>query len=217
MFIYLLLNLAFSISACTTHRSLAPAYGFECLEHFKGIYGKYKRPLIHCWTDRELIVLIGSLRMSAPLYFCDCPLFCGGTMREVAKRTYYAHAPHRRDRIRTALGDFLDQARHQVDPGPLPDAAANDDVIMLDEEDDAPIADLDVPQDPQSEDDFEDMFADYDNPEPPPLVGVALPQPEADPYVEPVRPGDQDQELLGLGGAADPEVHLALDVGLQPD
>ena len=140
---------------------------------------------------------------AARQFFCDCQHFCGGTLREVGQRTYYTHAPHRRDRIRTALGDFLAQAGHQVHPGP--DAAAADhDVDMSDsddsEEDDAPNVDA------YPEDDYEDLYADDPDPEPPRHVGVAFPEPRPDPYVEPVQPDDQDRELPGLGGAADAEV-----------
>jgi len=48
-------------------------------------------------------------------YYCNCARHCG-TLQKVSRRTYFAHAQYRRDRLRSALGEYL----AQQDPGPKP-------------------------------------------------------------------------------------------------
>ena len=100
-------------------------------------------------------------------YFCDCARFCE-TRRKVSKRTYFAHAPHRRNQLQNALNDYLFQ--HEADPGlrqtdPDELEVMPDDDEPNDGDDEREYRDLDAPDhmpvQHDMDDDLDDLYADY--------------------------------------------------------
>ena len=143
------------------------------------------------------------------IYLCDCPRHCG-TLREVSRRTYFAHAPYRRDRIQNALDNFLADHGGHLPPAEGPDNASDSDPDedMSDGEDNRifdPDEHLDhVPmQQDQPEDDFDDLYADEPPPLPPP-VGMADDLP-VDPFPQPAH----HEEIPELDDDARVEVRIA--------
>ena len=164
-----------------------------------------------CENQREVVIAKAKdMHTGAPTFYCDCVLYCG-TLREVSRSTYFLHAPHRQDRIRTALIDFLGQAEHPADPGPVPndDEVANHDEDMPDShEDDEDTSNSDGHPDSESDNphmqpdgDFDDLYADDPVPDHPPHVEFAHAEPGLDPYVEPLPHADEDGELAALDDA----------------
>ena len=115
-------------------------------------------------------------------YFCDCPRYCGGTLRELSRSTYFTHAPYRRARIRDALNNFL---AHSLDPGPRPHEEAADN----NGDDNNP----NVLPDDNHDDDFDELYADV-MPVLPPQANVAQLDDIEDLYVDPLPHEDLDED-----------------------
>ena len=114
-------------------------------------------------------------------------------MREVSKRTYFAHAPYRRNVIQNALENFLaEHGGHPLPPeGPNDANNSDEDEDMSDGEDESVLdPDEHLDQDPmQPDNDFDDFYAD----EAPPPLGMA-----EDLLVDPLPQAAYHEEIAGL-------------------
>jgi hypothetical protein len=137
-------------------------------------------------------------------------------LRQVSRRTYFLHAPHRRTGIRTALDDFLAQpGDHNRAPAGVDQNIAehdSDEDMSGDPESDEDDAG-DQPDQPgmQPEEDFDGIYVD----DAVPLVPLVLPHGEiahpdpGDLYVEPLPQAGPDGELLALHEELDAQVCLS--------
>jgi hypothetical protein len=135
-------------------------------------------------------------------YFCNCPRYCGGTLLEVSRTTYFNHAPYRRARIGNALDKFL---THADDPGPGECESDRCEATDNDEgEDGHAIANVEVPNNldvlpDDMRDDFDGLYFDA-GPVPLPQADIIRLDDVEDLYVDPLPQEDSDD---GGGNASD--------------
>ena len=136
------------------------------------------------------------------IYYCDCTQYCQPGPCRVSKRTYSAHAVHRRSRIQSALDDFI--AERNIDPGPLPsdhDEDMPDNDWDVDSED-PHLTNEEMPAhfDMHDSDDFDEIYADA-IPPPPPDIEAAQAGDLENLYVDPIPPVNQEDRMPLLENA----------------